>query len=152
MEPQIIQKEAFTVVGLKLRCVMGPPSDIPQLWGQLFARMGEIQGIAEQGISYGVMDNYDEATGAWDYIAAFSVAAGSDAPADMVKLDIPAAQYAVFPCTMPTIQETYDFIYQQWLPQSEYVHAPTPEFECYGPTFNPDDPNSQFEIYVPITE
>lgn len=150
MEPKIVQKEGFTVVGMQLHCVMGQPSNIPQLWGQLMARMGEIQGFAEQGVSYGVMANYDEATGGWDYIAAFSVDAAALVPAGMVRLEIPAATYAVFPCTMPTIQTTYDTIYQQWLPSSGRQHAPAPEFECYGPTFNPDDPNSQFEVYIPI--
>ncbi|MDX9955812.1 MAG: GyrI-like domain-containing protein [Anaerolineae bacterium] len=151
MEPQIIQKEAFSVVGVKLHCFMGQPNDFSQLWGQLFGRMGEIENITEQGISYGVMDAYDESTGGWDYIAAFSVDAGTIAPEGMVKLDIPAATYAVFSYTMPTIQETYDMIYQQWLPQSVYEHAHTPELERYGMTFNPEDPNSQFEIYVPVT-
>ncbi len=150
MEPQIVQKEGFTVIGLKVRCTTGQTSDIPQLWGQLFARMGEIQHIAEQGISYGLMDNYDEATSGWDYIAAFSVDADSNTPEGMVKMAIPAAQYAVFTCTMPTIQQTYDFIYQQWLPQSGYAHAPAPEFERYGMAFNPDDPNSPFEVYIPL--
>jgi predicted transcriptional regulator YdeE len=51
---------------------------------------------------------------------------------------------------MPTIGETYDMIYKEWLPQSDYEHAYTSEYELYPPTFNPDDPDSQFEIYIPV--
>lgn len=150
MEPKIVQKEAFTVVGLKVRCAIGQTSNIPQLWGQLMARMGKIQGLAEQGNSYGAMTNYDEAGGGWDYIAAFRVEPAAPTPAGMERVDLPAGTYAVFPCTMLTIQQTYDAIYQQWLPQSGRRHAPAPEFELYGRAFNPDDPASQFEVYIPV--
>ncbi len=150
MEPQIVQKDGFSTIGMKSRCFMDQPNNIPQLWGELMGRMGEIEGIVEEGVSYGLMTNYDEASGGWDYIAAFSVEAAAPIPAGMEKTDIPAATYAVFTCTMPTIQETYDMIYQQWLPQSGYAHAPSPEFELYGPTFDANNPAAQFEIYIPI--
>ncbi len=150
MEPQIVEKGAFSVVGLKLRCGMEQPNDFPRLWGQIFERMGEVRGIVENGVSYGVMDNYNAATGSWDYVAGFSVEADGATPEGMVKTDIPAATYAVFACTLPTIQATYDMIYQQWLPQSGYEHAPVPELERYGTTFNPDDPDSTYDIYIPV--
>ncbi len=152
MEPKIVQREAFAVAGLELRCRMGEPDAIPQLWQRSFAHMNEIQGLTEPGISYGVMYNYDEATEAWDYLAGYAVDADAPLPEGMTRKEIPAQRYAVFTCTMPTIQETYDAIYQEWLPQSGYEHAPTPEFERYGQSFNPNDPTSQFEIFVPLQE
>jgi AraC family transcriptional regulator len=152
MEPKIVQKDGFTVVGAKMRCTTDDTSKIPQLWGQLMARMGEIPNLLGDGNSYGVMDNYDEATESWDYVAAFEVSEVEDVPEGLVSLEIPAQTYAVFTCTMPTIQETYSIIYEQWLPQSEYEHAPTPEFEHYPPTYNPEDEDSQFEVYIPVME
>lgn len=150
MEPKIVKKDEFNVVGVKLRCKMGETSDIPKLWGQLMGRMGDIEHLVGDGYSYGITTNYDEATDMFDYVAAFKVSKAQDAPEGMVSLAIPAQTYAVFPCTMPTIGETYDMIYKEWLPQSDYEHAYTSEYELYPPTFNPDDPDSQFEIYIPV--
>ncbi len=152
MEPKITQKDGFTVVGLKVRCTTGDTGDIPQLWGELMGRMEEIPNLLRDGNSYGLMHNYDEETEAWDYVAAFGVSEAADVPEGMVSLEIPPQTYAVFPCTMPTIEQTYETIYSTWLPESEYEHAPTPEFEIYPPTYNPEDENSQFQIYIPVME
>lgn len=152
MDPKIIQKDGFTVVGMKVRCKTGETSDIPQLWGQLMGRMQEIPNLVQDGNSYGVMHNYDEETEAWDYVAAFAVTDAEDVPEGMVSLEISAQTYAVFPCTMPTIEETYETIYHTWLPQSEYKHAPAPEFELYPPTYNPEVESSEFQIYIPVAK
>ncbi|MGC9358020.1 MAG: GyrI-like domain-containing protein [Anaerolineae bacterium] len=152
MEPKIVQKEAFTVVGPKLRCKVGETGDIPQLWGQLMGRMGEIEHLIQDGNSYGVMVNFDEETEAYDYLAGFGVSEVENVPEGMVSLEIPAQTYAVFTCTMPTIGETYNAIYGEWLPQSGYEHAPTPEFELYPMSFDPENPESEFQIYIPVTK
>jgi AraC family transcriptional regulator len=73
-----------------------------------------------------------------------------DLPAAMTSWDIPANTYAVFETTLSTIGETFGHIYNAWLPNSGYQHAVAPHFERYGKTFNPDDPNSTFEIYIPV--
>lgn len=150
MEPKIVQKEAFCVVGVSKRFKMGETNDIPQLWGQLMGKMDQIKHLVGDGNSYGVTTNYEEEENVFEYIAAFKVSEIEDVPEGMVSLEIPAQTYAVFPCTMPTIGETYDIIYQTWLPQSEYEHAYTAEYELYPSTFNPEDPDSQFEVYIPV--
>ncbi|MGC9400401.1 MAG: GyrI-like domain-containing protein [Anaerolineae bacterium] len=150
MQPSIVEKEGFTVVGLKARCKGGETGDIPQLWNRLMERMGEIEGLQEESAAYGVMTDYDEDTGQYDYIAAFAVHEARDVPEGMVSVEIPPQTYAVFTATMPTLEETYETIFERWLPQAEYEHAPGPEFELYPPTFDPQDADSQLEIYIPI--
>ncbi|MBN1259048.1 MAG: AraC family transcriptional regulator [Anaerolineae bacterium] len=149
METKIVKQDAFTVVGMKYHG-KSTEGEIPKLWGALMGRMHEIQNVKPNGLSYGISDNYDEATGAWDYIAGFEVTAVDEAPEGMVAYEIPAQTYAVFTCTMPTISTTYDAIYKEWLPQLGRERADGPEFELYGPTFDPNDPESQFEIYLPV--
>jgi AraC family transcriptional regulator len=53
---------------------------------------------------------------------------------------------------MPQMSETYPYIYSTWLPQSGYQHGPAPEFELYGETFDPSDPASAVEIYIPVVK
>jgi AraC family transcriptional regulator len=95
------------------------------------------------------MSNYDEATGEFDDVAALHVSNASDLPEGMVGVEVPAARYAVFTCTLPTLSPIYRQI-QEWLPQSEYEHAGTPEFEYYGEGFDPEDPNSPMSVYIPV--
>lgn len=149
MEPQIVTKPAFTVVGLQMR-VMPGMGNFSQLWERFGPRMMEIA-YPKPGAAYGIMDNYDETTGEWDYTAAVEVIQANGVPEGMVHVTIPAQTYAVFTAKLPTIGETYKEIYERWLPQSGYQHAPAPEFEYYEAQFDPSNPNSVMAIYVPIT-
>jgi AraC family transcriptional regulator len=59
MEPQIIAKPAFTVVGLKYRG-KNEHNEIPQLWESLFPdRVAEIQHKVDPHVSYGVEGKFD---------------------------------------------------------------------------------------------
>jgi len=149
MQPQIITKAAFTVVGLRIH-TKPMTEEIPALWGQFGPRMGEAQHLAEPGASYGLMDNFDQKLSELDYMAGESVLKADDLPAGMTRWDVPANTYAVFETTIPTIGETYGHIYNTWLPTSGYQHAVGPYFERYGETFEPDDPASTLKIYIPV--
>jgi predicted transcriptional regulator YdeE len=56
-------------------------------------------------------------------------------PADgLVMRDVPAAQYAVFECSLPEIGATWRGIYCEWLPESDWLEdAAAPCFEEYAP-------------------
>jgi AraC family transcriptional regulator len=151
MEPRIVSRPAFTVAGLVNRGQVDGEK-IGALWGRFFERIGEVQHVLEPNVAYGVMTNYDEATGEFDYIAACQVASGKELPAGFVPVAVPAADWAVFTTTMPEMTQTYPYIYSTWLPQSAYQHGPAPEFELYGETFDPANPASQFEIYIPVVK
>jgi AraC family transcriptional regulator len=148
MEHQIVSKSAFTVVGMKYRG-KNEHDEIPQLWVQFVPRIQEIVDRNPDPATYGVMYDYDEATGDFDYVAALHVNSASDLPEGMVSVEIPEAQYAVFTCTLPTLGRTYRQIHQ-WLDQSEHEHAGTPEFEYYGESFDPENLESQMSVYIPI--
>lgn len=149
MEPKIVSRPAFTVAGLVRRGT--PEGDrIGELWGQFFARCGELRPVIEPSVSYGVMANYDEASGEFDYIAAAEVASADALPPGFTAVPMPASDWAVFKTTMPEIAQTYPYIYGTWLPQSGYQHGPAPEFELYGPAFDPSNAGSEFEIYIPV--
>jgi AraC family transcriptional regulator len=149
MQPQIVTKPAFTVVGLRIH-TKPMTQEIPQLWDQLVPRMGEIRNVSEPHVSYGLMANFDQQAGVLDYMAGNPVESVGELPAGMSRWDVPANTYAVFETSLPKISETFDYIYATWLPTSGYQQAAGPYFERYGETFSPDNPN--LSIYIPVVK
>ena len=109
-----------------------------------------MQHLAEPDVSYGLMDHFNEELGRLDYMAGAAVVQAVDLPAGMTRWNVPENTYAVFETTLPNIGETFDTIYNSWLPTSGYQHVAAPYFERYGETFDPDDPTSKLSIYIPV--
>jgi AraC family transcriptional regulator len=146
MEAEILKRDAFVVVGMKYRG-RNEANQIPALWDVFMPRAHEIPAKVNERVAYGVMGNYDEATGEFDYVAGYEVSATDHIPEGMTSWAIPAQTYAVLPTTLPTLHETYGQIYETWLPQSGYKHAGGPEFEYYDEKFNL---SAEMSIYIPV--
>jgi AraC family transcriptional regulator len=114
------------------------------------ARADEIQGVVDRRQAFGVIGNWDSATGEFEYVAGFEVAEGSSLPAGMASWRVPAQTYAVFPCTLPTLMDTFREIYDVWFSHSGRERGDGPEFELYGEEFDPTDAHSRMYIYVPL--
>jgi predicted transcriptional regulator YdeE len=151
MEPKIEKRQAFTVVGMRYH---GKPdqNEIPRLWSEFGPREGEVEPKTDPPTCYGIMDNHDEASGEFDYVAAFEVERAVDIPDGMVRWEVPEQTYAVFTCTLPTIAEAYEYAHSEWLPVSGYRHAAGPYFELYNEEFDPENPESELYIYIPINK
>ena len=149
MEPKIVTREAFSVVGMYYRGA-NQGGEIPLLWQQFGPRMCEIKGVIGPENAYGICDNMDYDTGHFDYLAALEVASSEAIPEGMVAWTVPGGTWAVFACTLPTLGETYTLAYRIWVPQSEFQLRKGSDFELYDDQFNPDDPASEVFIYVPI--
>lgn len=146
MEPQLITKPAFTVVGLLLHTKPMTP-EIPQLWEQFVPRMDEIAHVAEPHVSYGIMA-HNEAMDKLDYMAGHAVTQVDELPPGMSRWDLPANTYAVFTTTLPKIGETFGYIFNTWLPTAGYQPVNAPYFERYGEEFSPNNP--VMAIYLPV--
>lgn len=151
MQPQLITKPALTIAGMKIRTQPMSP-EIPALWGKFAPRIGTIDAIAEPHVSYGVMGRYDENMAGMDYMAGVSVENADNLPEGMTTWAIDAHTYAVFEATLPTLGETFGQVYNRWLPDSDYQAVPDFCFERYPESFNPEDPKSKMEIYIPVVE
>ena len=149
MEYTILQHSAFKVVGLRKRYAHGP-GEIPALWQEFVPRMAEITNRAGQGVSYGVMGNFDPQTNTFDYQAAIPVSGDAPLPEGMVAWSIPEQTYAVFKSTLQNIGETFGKIYGGWFEQSGYTRATGPEFEYYGSEFCPDKGSAVIYVWVPV--
>ena len=156
MEPRIVEKEAFTVVGIpfKGQISSGPYADgehnneIGQAWNELNARYAEIKHVTGPGI--GLCFGMPNTEQPW-YIAGMQVSRAEDVPAGMMPMTVPNQKYAVFECTLPAIGETYQYIMEQWQPRTGYQHADAPDFELYDEKWDMTNPQgSPLYIYWPI--
>jgi AraC family transcriptional regulator len=149
MEIKTVEREAFTVVGLKYRG-KNKENEIPNLWQALGPRTGEIEQMTGEQIAYGISANMDIETGEFDYIAGFRVSSAEEVPEGMVAFKVPGAKYAVFTTTLPKIGQTFQNAHHNWLPGAGHQPTGGPELELYDERFDPQDPNSEFDLYIPI--
>jgi AraC family transcriptional regulator len=149
MEPRIAKVEAFTVVGMRVHG-KNENDEIPQMWQAFGARAKEIKHLVNPHVCYGICANMDESTGAFDYVVGIEVDNIADLPEGMVSWNVPEGTYAVFTCTLPTVGETFRHAYHTWLPQSGYQLTGGPDFELYDEHFDPQDPGSKMDVYIPI--
>lgn len=151
MEPQIVDQPGFIVIGMHYHG-RNEQNEIFQMWQALGARMPEIPQVINPEIAYGLSDNVDHDTGEFDYVAGLEVREGTALPEGMVQWEVAGGTYAVFPCTLPTLGEVFDAVYSTWLPKSGYQRADGPEVERYDEHFDPQDPDSQLEVFIPIRQ
>ena len=121
------------------------PHLVPQLWGQLMQRMGELE-LAATGPMFGVGRMVGEEM---EYLAGFEADTAFDGG---VLWDVPAAEYAVFDHvgSLATLCHTFDFIFSEWLPASGRQMAAAPLLEIYDERFDDSNPESVFEICLPL--
>jgi AraC family transcriptional regulator len=122
--------------------------DIPGQWMQLHS-MGLLPGPVED-VSYGIVCQTNVVAGTFEYMAASEVPSFDDVP-EGGRLRLPAAHYAVFnhPGDISTLRETFAAIWQ-WLPASGWRAAPTPNFERYGPGYDPVAKAGDIEVWIAV--
>jgi predicted transcriptional regulator YdeE/DNA-binding transcriptional MerR regulator len=151
MEPKVITKPAFMVVGMQY-VGKNENQEISQMWGRFNPRVPEIKNIIE-GNAYGVCDMIEVAeAGAFEYVAGFEVSRIEDLPEGMIAFIVPEQKYAVFEHrgSLESLRSTYEYIHQAGLSQSGFHHAKGPELEVYDDKFKDFSPDSIFYIYIPI--
>jgi predicted transcriptional regulator YdeE len=95
---------------------------------------------------YGVWFYLD---GEQSYLAGMAVEGMEMPPEGAVVRTVPARTYAVFPCKISSIPQTYAFAYEQWLPRTEYNMDDTGcDFEYYPP--GSDTMDAQAFLYLPL--
>jgi predicted transcriptional regulator YdeE/DNA-binding transcriptional MerR regulator len=152
MKPNFVSKEAFKVVGISY-VGKNENQEIPKLWEEFNPRMKELKNAEYccYGACFGDVEG--AADDEFEYIACVAVESTPDIPEGMVMREIPAHKYAVFTHhgSLETLHDTYEYIYNTWLPQSGYELDGKFDMEMYDDDFNMDDwDNSKFYIYVAI--
>jgi AraC family transcriptional regulator len=154
MEPKILTKQAFKVIGMRY-FGENKNQEIKQLWDVFLPRMKNIKSRINDTISYGICYPVEgeNNTAAFEYLAAVEASDFNNIPAEMVGKNIPTQKYAIFTHkgSVDKIPETYQAIYVVWQPKSGYELIKAPDFEYYDERFDPGNPEaSELEIYIPI--
>lgn len=154
-EPKFIDLPAFQAAGLKGRFDHSTRRKIGDLWSRFNNLPHPLPGT-KQDAAYGICSPPEAADGSFDYIAAVAVEDAAALPDDLVVIDIPAQHYAVFTHRIASdnisdgIEPIMQFIWKDWLPNSGYRYANTPDFELYGPRFDVETLSGDIDIYVPV--
>jgi AraC family transcriptional regulator len=168
MEPRIVCREAFSVVGMQIITTLRSTAvnmDLARLWMKFAPRIDEIGGRVDPAITYCIRGNpadtensqceMTDETQQSELVCA-EVAYLADIPSGMTGLVVPARTYAVFThkgSVFPIhLRQTYGHIYGGWLPGSGYETDGGFDFELYDERrFKaPDDPSSEVDIYIPV--
>jgi predicted transcriptional regulator YdeE/DNA-binding transcriptional MerR regulator len=146
MEPKIATKPAFKAVGMLYKG-KNQNQEIAQMWSKFNPRMSEIKDIADG--AFGLCKPSDE-SGVFQYLACMAVKECKEAPPGMEIWEVPEQKYVIFPCTLPTLHETYRYAFETWIPQSGYEYSRGIDFEYYDESFDPNNKDSQLFIYIPL--
>lgn len=127
-----------------------------QLWGQFAPRIKEIQNsVTTDKISMQVYPPryYEQFNPNNEFVkwAAVEVTNFESIPEGMQSFILPEGLYAVFDYKgSSTDTSIFQYIFSEWLPNSEYTVDDRPHFEVLGAKYKNNDPNSEEEIWVPV--
>lgn len=100
MEPEIVSRPAFTVVGVKYRG-QNKQSEIPALWHRFAPTISRVPRRVNPHEAFGVTGNHDPRTGDFDYVAGVAVETPPEIPEGMVAWDVPTQTYSEHGPTAP---------------------------------------------------
>jgi len=141
------------------RCLIMSFTDnkTPELWSSFMPRRKEIRhNISNELYSIerypqSFFTNFDP-DASFEKWAAVEVSDFEMIPDRMETLISPYGLYAVFKHVGPASEgpKTYRYIFQTWLPRSDYQLDDRPHFAIMGEKYKKDDPDSEEEIWIPI--
>lgn len=156
MEPRIEILGPKNLAGI---CMEMSYADIKtkELWQKFMPRRDEVKGrISTDYISMQVYRDHRVFSPDATFIkwAAVEVSARSKIPAGMKRYMLTGGKYAVFTHKGPasSAAKTIQYIFSEWLPGSEYSLDNREHFELLPKGYDPMDPGSTEEIWVPIRD
>lgn len=150
MEPRVVYRNAFSVMGLVVRFT-SDDKQVGELW-QRFVRDYEpkVRPFISEALFYGVTMPTDT-EGMWDYMAGMAVGEvkASKIPKDLKVWTVPKGEFAMLETTLDTRDEAFDYIYRTWLPDSPYERDTNrPVLDVYSLRTTSGD--SPVFIYIPL--
>ncbi|KPA99632.1 GyrI-like domain-containing protein [Pseudomonas asplenii] len=138
------------IAGLGGRFNADTSAAIPDLWDAFVPHIGNVPGqLGDE--TYGICCNPD-GKGGFEYIAGVAISRLDDLPELYRWVELQPQYYAVFEHHGPlaTLKQTFEAIWQQWLPNSGHTAADAPEFERYSADFDPQAGTGKVEVWLPI--
>lgn len=160
MEHRIEQDPPYTLLGYSLRTTMADGKclrEIPPFWETLRedGRLAVLEGLAGTLGVCGVCHDFTGEAGAFDYgIAIQRPEPVASLPEGLTEIVVPASMWVKVVHRGPIdpgFQETISHACGQWLPQSGFRHAGTPELEIYHPG-DQNGPDNVCEYWIPLVK
>lgn len=151
MNPAIIEKKAFAIVGMKYEGT-NSNDEILELWPRFMQNIHKVGNRVNSSEFFGY-DTWTEEineTGAFIYYVATEVEDETQVPEGMDCIQIPANKYAVFTLENKDVHNAVQQVFKKWLPESGYKLKGNYDFEYYDENFNPEDENAKIYFYIPV--
>ena len=157
MTPRIEILPEKKLIGQRIRMSIADDKT-PELWCGLMPRRKEVlHPLTTDLLCLQVFDaslefkDYNQDT-IFDKWAALEVANFDAVPADMETYTLSGGLYAVFlhKGAAATGVTTFQYIYETWLPTSDYIFDNRTQFEILGEKYKNNDPASEEEIWIPV--
>ena len=157
-DPEIVEIDDKKLLGISMHTSLADDKT-GILWQKFMKQKNSVQNKKSQDL-YSVQV-YDEgfiagqfnSQSIFEKWAAVEVEDYSEVKDDLKGLSLPGGLYAVFTHvgTAKEFPKTAKFIFENWIPKSEYQIDDRPHFEVLGKDYKgPDNPESIEKIYIPI--
>jgi AraC family transcriptional regulator len=157
LQPRIQTIPAKNLVGTKVNMSI-TDNKTGELWRNFMPRRREIANNLNADLI--CMQVYDDALNFKDFTpdtifdkwAAVEVADVAEVPPGMQTYTLPGGTYAIFDYkgAASAFAPTFQYIFYEWLPQSNYDLDQRPHFEILGAKYKNEHPESEEEIWVPV--
>jgi AraC family transcriptional regulator len=159
MIPEIKTLSAKKLIGIQLSMSISSNRTV-ELWRNFMPRRREItNSVAPELYSMQIFKqdfdfrNFD-INAEFIKCAAIEVSDHNHIPEGMIAINLEEGLYAVFIHRGPASEgeRTFRYIFSEWLPQSGYEIDKRPHFEILGEKYKNDSPDSEEEIWIPISK
>ena len=157
MTPRIENLKEKKLIGHKLTMSISD-NKTAQLWGGFGPHIKNIKNrISKDKISMQIYsDSYYQnfkPNNQFEKWAAVEVEDFNNIPDEMESFTLQEGLYAVFDYKGSSADPSiFQYIFWEWLPNSQYQIDDRPHFEVLGESYKNNDPNSEEEIWIPIME
>ena len=155
MEPIIKTLKEKKLIGMSMEMSI-IDNKTAELWKTFRSRSGEVQNrISEDFISLQkyAPNHFDNFNPKNQFVkwACVAVVNFENIPSGMDTLILTDGLYAVFHYQGSSADPSiFQYIYGEWIPNSDYNLDNRPHFEVLGPKYKNNDPSSEEEIWIPI--
>ena len=152
---KFVEKRQVHLIGMSIFGNFHEQPMIPQLWQEFSPYISKIPNRVNPEQCFG-LEVYTDSfmkTKQWHYMVAVEVDTLENIPIFASAKTLPPNQYAVFTHKglISSISQTFDYIYNTWLPKSDYEIAASYDFEFYDERFKEgQSEDSETDIYLPI--
>jgi AraC family transcriptional regulator len=157
-QPQILEIDDKHLIGIRIETSLSQNNAVV-FWRQFMPKKKEIKNVIGPELYSVQVYSNDFSISQFSPItkfekwAAVEVESHESIPDSMEALTLPGGLYAVFNHrgAAATFHETAAYIFDQWLPQSEYELDNRPHFEVMGEGYpGPNDLSAEEEVWIPI--